>query len=135
MRYFLKQICLSAFLALGALSAQAGDYEYLVFTNTSGVATILSVSGLTMHVNGTTLQVTNNSGTVDFTLTELAAMRFSNDPTALENVLAADQPVQVYSLTGVRLGSYGSLLQAAGNLGKGTYVITDGINSQTILLP
>ena len=50
--------------------AQAGDYTYLVFTNTAGTTTAMTVDGLTMTVNGTSLQVTNTTGSVNITLTD-----------------------------------------------------------------
>lgn len=53
--------------------AQAGEYAYLVFTNTEGTKTALSVTDLKMTVNGAQLDVINADGTVQFTLTELAA--------------------------------------------------------------
>jgi len=58
---------------------QAGEYAYLVFTNKEGTKTALSVTDLTMTVNGTQLEITNVNGSVNFTLTDLAAMQFSVD--------------------------------------------------------
>lgn len=117
-----------------AMMAQAASYSYLVFTNTSGSVTVLSVTNLTMNVEGTSLQVTNDDGTVNFVLTELASMQFSNDPQAIENVLDGDRPVQVFSLSGVSLGTFGSLVEAAQQLNAGAYVISNGKKSQTIIL-
>ena len=121
-----------------AIIAQAGEYAYLVFTNTQGTKTALSVTDLTMKVNGTQLDVTNADGTLNLVLTDLAAMQFSVDgeslPQGIDNVLDADAPIDVYTILGVKLGHYNSLLEAAGVLGKGSYVITNGKNAQTIIL-
>lgn len=118
--------------------AQAGEYAYLVFTNTEGTKTALSVTDLKMTVNGAQLDVINADGTVQFTLTELAAMQFSVDgenlPEGMENVLDADAPIDVYTILGIKVGHYNSLLEAAGVLGKGSYVITNGRSSQTIVV-
>ena len=114
--------------------AQAGDYGYLVFTNTNASTSAFSVTNLTLTVNGSDLQVTNDEGTVNLVLTELASMQFSNDPQAIENVLDGDQPVQVFSVSGVSLGTFGSLLEAAQQLNAGAYVISNGKKSQTIIL-
>ena len=95
-------------LALGfAMMAHAGTYNYLVFTNQAGSTTAFSVSNLTLRVNGSDLQVTNDDGTVDFVLTELLSMQFSIDQTAtgVEGILNADAPVQVYSVTGASIGT------------------------------
>lgn len=117
-----------------ALMAQAGDYGYLVFTNTNASTSVFSVTNLTLTVNGSDLQVTNDEGTVNLVLTELASMQFSNDPQAIENVLDGDQPMQVFSVSGVSLGTFGSLLEAAQQLNAGAYVISNGKKSQTIIL-
>jgi hypothetical protein len=117
---------------------QAGEYAYLVFTNTEGTKTALSVTDLKMTVNGAQLDVMNADGTVQFTLTDLAAMQFSVDgenlPEGMENVLDADAPIDVYTILGIKVGHYNSLPEAAGVLGKGSYVITNGKNAQTIIL-
>lgn len=121
-------------LAVGALVAQAGTYNYLVFTNTSGTTTAIEVTNLTLTVSGSNLQVTNDEGTVSFVLTDLASMQFSTDGTlsALENVLNANEAVEVFSLTGISLGSFGSLVEATESLDKGVYIVSDGKNSQKI---
>ena len=69
-------------LALGfAMMAHASTYNYLVFTNQAGSTTAFSVSNLTLEVNDTNLQVSNDAGTVSMVLTELASMQFSVDQT------------------------------------------------------
>ena len=124
-------------LVLGfAMLAHASTYNYLVFTNQAGSTTAFSVSNLTLKVNGTNLQVTNDAGTVSMVLTELASMQFSVDQTvtSVENVLNADASVQVYSVTGSLLGTYGSMVEAAKSLQAGTYVISNGDQSQTVVI-
>lgn len=128
-RYLGILVCIFCSMAM-----KAENFAYLVFTNTSGSATVLSATNLTMSVSGNSLQVTNGTENATFTLTELQEMQFSNDPTAIDNVLDANQPVQVFTPTGVRIGTFESLLKAAGSLEKGVYVITNGKNSQTIVL-
>ena len=117
--------------------AQADTYSYLVFTNTSGTTTSFNVSNLTLTVSGTNLQVTNSEGSVNLVLTELAAMQFSTSAdtiTALENVLDADRPVQVFSISGTSLGSFGSLVEAAQRLNAGAYVVSNGSVTQKIVV-
>jgi len=119
------------------MQAEEYDYPYLVFTNTEGALTAFQVNDLTMHINGTQLDVTNNEGTVHFTLTDLSAMQFSVDGetlTALENVLNADARVEVYTLEGMSMGTFDGLLKAASSLRQGVYVITDGKNTQKIVI-
>jgi len=132
----MKKIVLMMALAMYVSTASGTGYAYLLFTNTAGTTTAMNVTGLTMTVSGTQLQVTNNTENLSFVLTDLASMQFSKTDTltAVENVLAADKPVEVYSVIGVKLGSYESLLKAVCGQKKGVYVITDGTNSQKIVV-
>ncbi len=132
----MKKILVLAVTVVCAVMAQAADYPYLVFTNTAGTNTALSVSNMTLTVNGSELTVTNSEGTQAFTLTDLAAMQFSKDGsvTAIENVLDGEKSVDVYSVTGVGLGSFSNLHEAAGVLPTGAYVIKQGGKSQTVVV-
>lgn len=133
----MRKILIIALLAAAMLPAMAGEYTYLVFTNTSGTTTALTATNLSATVSGSTLIVTNNDGTVNFTLTELANMQFSvNGETmsALENVLGGDKPVTAYSISGTALGTFGNLVQAAQQLDRGTYVIVQSGKSQKLVV-
>ena len=132
----MRKILLMAGIALCAILVQAETYSYLVFTNTAGSTTAFSVPNLTLTVEGSNLQVKNDEGTVNLVLADLAAMQFSatGTLTAVENVLLGDEPVQIFSVSGVRIGSFGSLLEAAQQLSAGAYVISNGKNSQTIVV-
>jgi len=114
----------------------ANTYQYLVFTNTEGTNTAFSVKNLMLNVEDGTLQVTNADGTISLLLTALKSMQFSEDGTltALENVLDADAPVQVFSVSGTSLGVYGSLMEAAQTLNAGAYVISNGSVTQTVVI-
>jgi len=119
-----------------AIFAHASTYNFLVFTNTEGTKTVFSVANLWLNVDGSDLQVTNADGTVSILLTALKSMQFSEDSiiSAVENVLNADAAVQVYSVSGSLLGSYGSLIEAAQTLDAGAYVISNGSVTQTIVV-
>ena len=119
-----------------AMMAHASTYNFLVFTNTEGTNTVFSVANLWLNVDGSDLQVTNADGTVSILLTALKSMQFSEDSiiSAVENVLNADAAVQVYSVSGSLLGSYGSLIEAAQTLDAGAYVISNGSVTQTIVV-
>lgn len=123
--------------ALGfAMMAYASTYNYLVFTSQTGTTTVFTISNLTINVSGNELSVTNNDGTVNLVLTDLVSMQFSKDKTitSLENVINADEIVHVYSVTGASLGTYNSMVEAAKNLSVGTYVLSNGKASQTIVV-
>jgi hypothetical protein len=61
-------------------------------------------------------------------------MQFSNDPTAIENVLDGDKPLDVFTPLGLKIGRYDNLLQAAGSLPAGAYVISNGRVTQKIVV-
>lgn len=120
---------------LFATMAQANTFNYLVFTNIAGTTTTFCVDNLTLTINENQMQVTNADGKINLTLIELQSMQFvANAPTALENTLNADAPVQVFSLSGTSLGTYTSLLEAAQHLNAGMYVISNGSMTQTIVV-
>ena len=127
--FLLLAVCL-------AMMAHASTYNYLVFTNTEGTNTVFSVANLWLNVDGSDLQVTNADGTVSILLTALKSMQFSEDGTvsAVENILNADAPVQVFSVSGTSLGVYGSLMEAAQTLNAGAYVISNGSVTQTVVI-
>lgn len=134
----MRKILVFAAMLVCAVMAQAADYSYLVFVNQSNDTTALSVTDMTLKVNDNSLTVTNAEGTVNFTLTDLQFMQFMTADgqvaQRLDQVLDANEPIDVYSILGVKVGHYNSLLEAAGVLSKGSYVITNGKNSQTIVL-
>lgn len=127
--FLLLAVCL-------AMMTHASTYNYLVFTNTEGTNTVFSVANLWLNVDGSDLQVTNADGTVSILLTALKSMQFSEDGTvsAVENILNADAPVQVFSVSGTSLGVYGSLMEAAQTLNAGAYVISNGSVTQTVVI-
>ena len=133
----MKKIILLVLLVCAGI-AQAGEYAYLVFTNTEGTKTALSVTDMTLNVNGSQLDVTNVDGSVSFTLTDLAAMQFSVDgenlSEGMENVLNADGSVTVYAINGMSLGSFSSMIQAVQQLDKGIYVIVQNSKSQKLVV-
>ena len=123
-------------VAVLAIAANAGTYKYLEFTNISGTTTVFDVANLTIKVSGSNLQVTNGDGTVDLKLLDLASMQFSttNTPTAVDNILHADAEIHVSTITGVSLGTYSSLVEACQSLSAGVYVISNGTQSQSIVV-
>lgn len=130
----MKKTLLLFFVAC-TMVAHASTYNYLVFTNTAGATTAFGVHNLTLTINETELQITNAEGTINLILTSLHSMQFSTDgTTALENVLNADAPLQVFTISGTSLGTYASLLDVAQHLDAGTYVISNGTITQTIVV-
>jgi hypothetical protein len=131
----IKRVMMLMVLVSLAVCANAETYKYLEFTSTSGTKTVFNVANLTLVVSGNNLQVTNVDGTVNLTLVDLASMQFfTNTGTALENILNADAEIQVSTITGVSLGVYPSLSEACQSLTTGIYVISNGNQSQSIVV-
>ena len=132
----IKRVMMLVVVVSLAVCANAGTYKYLEFTSTLGTKTVFDVTNLTLTVSGSNLQVTNGDGTVHLTLVDLASMQFSttNTTTALENILKADAEIQVSTITGVSLGVYPSLMEACQSLNAGVYVISNGTQSQSIVI-
>ena len=129
-----KFLCIALICCAGWI--QAGDYAYMVFTDNLGNHLSLPVNNLTMTISNGELQATTDEGKATFILADLVSMQFSKDAElqSLANVLDGNQPIDVYTPLGTKVGRYDNLLKAVGTLPKGAYVITDGTNSQTIVL-
>ncbi len=125
----MKRNLLIGMFAIGTTVALAYDYPYLVFQTTDGNATSVEVSDLTISVNGTSLVVTNGDGTQTFTLSDLSKMYFSQ--TAGIDDIRDDngQAVEVFHLSGQRVGSFIDLRSARQQLEKGIYIVKS--NGQT----
>ena len=132
----LKRMMMLCVVVVFAICANAGTYNYLEFTNISGTKTVFNIANLTIKVSGNDLQVTNNNGTVNLTLVDLASMQFSttNTATAVDNTLNADAEIHVSTITGASLGTYSSLIEASQSLQAGVYVISNGTQSQSIVI-
>ena len=96
-----KILCL--FMALvGALTAQAADYNYLTFETTYGVKTSVDVSSLpvTINLDNSTLTI----GSQTFALADLSKMYFStqSETTGIEEISSAtiDDDAVIYDLYG-----------------------------------
>ena len=94
-------------MMIGTLPAMAGNYPYLTFELTDGAKVSVSVSSLTVSVNGTTLK----AGTQTFTISNLSKMYFSSTDetsgaTAIDELTADDlEGKEIYDLNGHRMPS------------------------------
>ena len=115
-----------ALLCSAALTAKAYDLPYLTFQNTDETETSLAVENLTLIFSDGKLLATNAAGTQTFTLATLKKMYFSQTPTDIDRLEATGkQPegeLEVFSLTGARMGRFASMGEAAKQLGRGIYI-------------
>ncbi len=114
----MKNFILGILMTIGALPAIAGNYPYLTFELTDGAKVSVSVSSLTVSVNGTTLK----AGSQTFTISNLAKMYFSSTDetsgaTAIDELTADDlEGKEVYDLNGHKLDS-------DSQLPRGVYIV------------
>ena len=124
----MKRTIILTLLAALTLGATAADYQYLVFTTSSGQQAV-AASNLTLSISGTNLVVTSDSETLaTIPLSDLTAMEFSNSQTTGINSLTTEtldisEATEVYDMRGRRMPS-------GSNLPTGVYLMK--INGRTI---
>ena len=103
----MKSFILGILMMVGTLPTMAASYPYLTFELTDGTKVSVSVSSLTVSVNGTTLK----AGSQTFTISNLAKMYFSStdetsSATAIDELTADDlEGKEIYDLNGHKLDS------------------------------
>lgn len=120
---------LSFIMAVGpALAAHAYEYPCLTFQSADGSTTTVSVESLTMTVAGGNLVVKNAETEVTLALAGLGTMYFTDQPAGITaaGTDAAEDGVEVFTLSGLSLGRYESAGQAEARLGSGVYVMKTG---------
>lgn len=112
---------------VAAVQAKADDYGYLTFQTSNGAEQSLAVSNLKITISDGKLVATNGTTSQTFSLSDLSKMYFSSTATGIKGttVTATDTSVDVYSTSGVRMGTYTSLNVAKANLKPGVYVVKE----------
>ena len=114
----MKSFILGILMMAGTLPAMAGSYPFLTFELTDGTKVSVSVSSLTLSVNGTTLK----AGSQSFTISNLSKMYFSSTDetsgaTAIDELTADDlEGKEIYDLNGHKLDS-------DAQLPRGVYIV------------
>jgi len=119
----MKRILLTVLCVIGMTTAKAYDYTYLVFQTTEGTSSAIDVNDLTITINGSSLIVTNNSGTQSFTLSDLSKMYFSSTAGISDVSSDSNQDVEIYTPSGMFLGKFENLPSAQKQLEKGIYIV------------
>ena len=101
----MKSFILGILMMVGTLPTMAASYPYLTFELTDGTKVSVSVSSLTLTVNGTTLK----AGSQTFTISNLSKMYFSSTDetsgvTAIDELTADDlEGKEIYDLNGHKI--------------------------------
>lgn len=123
-------------LVLGTLpAAHAEDYSFLTLRMADGSEKSFAVSGLTLTPSGSSLVAASGSDTQTYSLAALEKMYFSATATGVDGVGASEgAPVEVYSLSGMSVGTFESLNQAQSRLPKGVYIAKQGTRTTKMTL-
>lgn len=127
-------------LSIVALAATATchayDYPYLTFQSQDGTEHSMAVESLVLTVADGQLTLTNDETTLVLTLNDLAKMFFADSPTGIVDVEsnAVQGAVDVYSLSGQRVGRFASADEAKTTLGSGVYVVKSKSVTQKIAI-
>lgn len=125
----MKKLLLAFVVVSGALTASAYDFPYLTFHSQGGAVTSLPVDGLTMNFENGHLVATHAQGTVKLSVADLEKMVFTSDPSGVNEIISNGDSdgVEVFSLTGVKIGCYASAADAAQGIAvPGVYIVKQG---------
>lgn len=119
----MKRFYLAGIVVMAAICAQA-DYSTMVFKTTDGQTHSLSLTGLNIEFDATSMIVKNADTTLTLPLASLSTMEFSDGSTVVvENFIADFTNCEVFSYSGVAVGRFESIAEAAAALPSGIYVL------------
>lgn len=121
----MKKSLFIASLLCCAAGAKADDYTHLTFQKTDSTTLSVDVASLTMTFDDGQLVATNGTATYRLSVADLARMYFSDGTTTGIAQPDADtgSTVEVYTLSGMKLGNYSSAETFARRAAKGVYVV------------
>jgi hypothetical protein len=132
--WIMKKKLLTTMLLASALSASAGDYDYLTFVTTDGSKTSLPAVGLTITFSNGNLVASNGSASATIALSNMASMSFTaTDATTTaigtslrdDSSLTLDDAEAIYDLSG-------RSIPTGQTLTKGIYIIKKGSETRKI---
>ncbi len=116
-------------LAFLSVSAQK-TYPYFRVERTDGESTFKS-EGLKISVSGANLVFEGDHGTTTFPIDSMTSMYFCNNTMGVESLFSEDEPVEVFTLSGVSMGKFESAF-AAKNALKSSGVYLFKFKNETI---
>ena len=133
----MRKLILSILALSGTMQASADEYPYFSFQNADGTTVSMSVESLQITFSGDRLIAKNASEKRELSFADLSRMFFSAEAAAISELPAAAAGgvrKTVYSLSGVSLGSFGSLDEIKERLGSGMYIVKDNGNTTKIMV-
>lgn len=127
---------LTFLLTIVSIAGWAEDYTYgyLVFTANDGKEQSFAVEDLTLTFSDGKLVASNGTTTLTFTLADLAKMYFSETTTDGIKTLNVDDDVEVFTVSGIRMGQYASIADARRVLQQGVYIFKQGSKTNKIAI-
>ncbi len=121
-----KKLLILALAGLPFAGAGADTYPYLSFETQDGTVRSVSVNSLTVTFSNGKLLADNGTDSYEIDAASLSRMYFSADNlTAISDVKGTDSlgKLEVYTLSGVRLGSFDSADALRNGVSAGVYIV------------
>lgn len=128
----MKKMLLAMSVVMGTLYATADTYTYpyLAFQRGDGTVVSIGVESLGMTISDGYLYAVNDQASKSFVVADLTRMYFSAEdtgtgvPTSIDVLNTEDSgPAQVYTPSGVHVGTYSTLEAAKAAAKGGVYII------------
>ena len=122
----MKKVFMTTMLLTLMTATWAYDYPYLMVETADGEVKILSVESLVLTFGDGKLTAVNAEGTQALVLTDLSKMYFSSTPSGIgtaDTTSEERQAVDIYSVNGVKMGTFESVTQAQQELVNGIYIV------------
>lgn len=122
MKHF-KHLVLGLSIAAASTVASASDYPTMKFELGDGSSLTFASDGLSLAFEGNVLRADHSGGVASIALDQLTKFYFVADPSGVASLNPGEtQTVTVYSITGLQLGEYESVVDARKALPKGLYI-------------
>ncbi len=121
-----RKLLILSLAGLPFAAAEADTYPYLSFETQDGTVRSVSVSSLTMTFSNGKLLAENGTDSYEIDAASLSRMYFSADNlTAISDVKGGDGlgKLDVYTLSGVRIGSFDSADALRNAVSAGVYIV------------
>ncbi len=120
-----KSLIISILLAGASLTSYADNTLQMVFQTADGSTKSIDANALSITIDNGNLIANNGGSSLQFALTNLTKMYFTNGSSGIDLPVAGlnNGPVKIYSLSGVYEGEFESVADASNALTPGTYVI------------
>lgn len=130
----MKRILFALLITLGVLQVHAYDYPYLVFMNSDGNTTTLSVETLIITISNGKLVAQNNDGTQSFALSNLNKMYFTKeaDLTGISTTENTHEAVEIFTAGGLSVGKFENEKAAKASLKPGLYILKSNTRTYKI---